>query len=414
MILTNNILIRYISAFLLFELLCYLANAMIMPSMIEVVSYFHAHLLDIPLTVIIYIMGVTITPLFVSPIANRFGKPKVIILGCALFTLTNLICPLSQNITEFFALRFLQGVGQGFIFLGYTMIHESFDDVSSVKLTSLMGNISVIAPIMGPPIGSIIFLSLGWKFIFFFTGVVSLFSLVGLILWSPKTIKSQALVLGFKEYIKNYKVIIANKKFMLGVVILTLAMVPSELWMIFSIIIILTTLKTSLLMYNVYMIIVTLSFIASSLTLNKIIHKLSFTKLVNLGCLISFVASVAAVLTYSNSFIFVIFLSISVFGAGLFRGIIYRRLMTDVHEDKNTISALFYLILSLFLVGVIYSAERIFKLTDYTLLSFGLCTLVASFLCLILAVYFMSLGSQAVAKKRVESSYSTNAEGTNA
>lgn len=384
----NKTLVTYFSSFLLYEILCYLANAMIMPSMLNVAKYLHAGESDISMTVIAYMIGLTIVPIFISPIAGLIGKPKVIVIGCCIFAVSNLLCPFSTDIKLFSIFRLLQGVGQGFIFLGYTMVHELCDDIRAVKMTALMGNITITAPILGPILGSLLAVYLGWKYIFWLTGGFAILALLGLIIKKP-TIYFIPEKINPKIIFMRYKSIVLHKRFLLGVVVLTLAMIPSEFWMIFSVIIVRDTLGFSLLLYNLYMIIVVSSSIISFIFLNKLIHKLSFLKLVVIGCLINFLGALLSIVTYPFPFIFVICVAISVFGGGLFRGIIYRQLITRVHQDKNSVSALCNLVSSFILIVCICVANVIFNYTHYSLFSLGLFSFFVSVACFIFALYFM-------------------------
>lgn len=386
----NRVLIKFFSAFLIYEVLCYLNNAMIMPSMIDIINNLHAPESAIPNTVIVYMIAVSIVPLFIAPVVNFFGKSRLIAFGCLIFMISNLACPFANNLLEFNIFRFLQGAGQGFIFLGYTFIHETFDDVSSVKLTAMMANVTVFAPLIGPGLGSLIAIYLGWKSLFWLTGAVALIAFLGIITWTPIDHKQQINEGGIFVQLKKYLMIIKSTNFILAVLILLLAMIPSEMWMIFSIIIILTTLKFSLLSYNLCMVAIVLSFICSSVVLRIIIHRFTFSTLVKFGSIIFFMGSFFSILFNHSITIFVICLSVSVFGGGIFRGIIYRRLMTDVNNDKNAVSAIFNLCITIFLAGTIYLANIYFKSLNYSLLSFSIYSSIASFLCMIFAIYFIT------------------------
>ena len=100
--------------------------------------------------------------------------------------------------------RLLQGAGLAFIAMGYAMIHENFNDKNAVKLTALMANVSVLAPIIGPVIGGIIISYVSWRYVFIFSIFTALISLYGLIKYAPYN-KTPLQKLKFKEIIENYK-----------------------------------------------------------------------------------------------------------------------------------------------------------------------------------------------------------------
>ena len=47
-------------------------------------------------------------------------------------------------------------MGICFYFIGYAAIHESSDAVEAVKITSLLANIAIFAPLAGPVLGEVL------------------------------------------------------------------------------------------------------------------------------------------------------------------------------------------------------------------------------------------------------------------
>jgi DHA1 family multidrug/chloramphenicol efflux transport protein-like MFS transporter len=378
----------FIGSFLLYEMLCYLANAMIMPSMLTVIKFLHANNSDISITVMLYIIGTSVIPIIVSPFADMIGKQRILIVGCSIFALANLICPFASTLFEFSFFRFLQGVGQGFVFLGYVLVHESFDDVNAVKLTSIMASITNFAPILGPVLGSIVGVSLGWKYVFWLTGSFAVLALMGLIKCQSELVKTASNIT-INTIKQDYMKILSDKRFILGVFVLTLALLPSELWIIFSIIIVRDSLHLSLFLYNAYMVILVASSIISFFMVGRLINKFSFMQLIVVGNIISIIGSIAATFCHFNPTIFIGFLAGAIFGGGLFRGIIFRKLITSVHENKNRVSAVFTLILSIILMSIVFFMNLLFKQQGYSLLYFGIVVSMASTVCAILIFFFL-------------------------
>ncbi len=57
---------------------------------------------------------------------------------------------LAQTIEQFTLLRFLQGISLCFIgAVGYAAIQESFEEAVCIKITALMANVALIAPLLG-------------------------------------------------------------------------------------------------------------------------------------------------------------------------------------------------------------------------------------------------------------------------
>lgn len=75
--------------------------------------------------------------------------------GVVWFIVTCLATLLAQTIEQFTLLRFLQGISLCFIgAVGYAAIQESFEEAVCIKITALMANVALIAPLLGPLVGA--------------------------------------------------------------------------------------------------------------------------------------------------------------------------------------------------------------------------------------------------------------------
>src|SRR3989338_7446360 len=166
--------------FVLYELTTYLANDMIMPGMPQVIQQFNASQSYVALSMSYYILGNCVFMLIIGGLSEHFGKRPVIIIGNMFFLLFTALLIFSQNIHQFMLLRFLEGSGLAIIAIGYALIHTNFNDKDAVKLIALMGNVSILAPLFGPIVGSLIVSHLTWHYVFVLTVIMAIFSLVGL------------------------------------------------------------------------------------------------------------------------------------------------------------------------------------------------------------------------------------------
>lgn len=227
--LNKKSLYLFAAYFVLYELTNYLSNDMIMPAMPEVVRQFHAPLQNIALSLTFFIIGGSTLQVFLAPIADYIGKRKVLLFGNLLFLVATVVIPFSHSINQFLAARFFQGMGMCFIFIGYAMIHELFDDVAAVKITSLLSNISIFAPLAGPLIGTIITSISRWEFVFIVSGVLGIISYIGLYKFMPQG-KIHADTIDIRQILKSYKNIFTHRIFIQGMVAFGLSIVPLIGW----------------------------------------------------------------------------------------------------------------------------------------------------------------------------------------
>jgi EmrB/QacA subfamily drug resistance transporter len=101
-------------------------------------------------------------------VADRFGARSILAAAIVLFTLSSLLCGRAQGLGEFVGLRILQGVaGAMMVPVGRLVImHHTPKDQLMAAMSSLVWP-ALIAPVLGPPLGGLITLHLGWRWIFY-------------------------------------------------------------------------------------------------------------------------------------------------------------------------------------------------------------------------------------------------------
>ncbi|HLX54344.1 MAG TPA: MFS transporter, partial [Aquella sp.] len=273
--------------FVLYELTNYLSNDMIMPSMPQIVRQFHAPLTDVALSLIYFIIGGSVLQIFLAPLADYIGKRKILLFGNMLFLIATLVIPFSHSINEFLAARFFQGMGMCFIFIGYSMIHELFDDVAAIKITSILSNIAVFAPLTGPLVGTAIVSVSRWEFVFIVSGILGTISFFGLYKYMPQG-KRHTDRIDIGQIIVSYKNIYTHKIFIIGIMAFALSMIPFISWIGTSPAIIMENQHQPLKVYAIYQCIIFSGYAFSNIMVNIIAGRISFYKLISYGSKISF------------------------------------------------------------------------------------------------------------------------------
>lgn len=341
----------YLFAFflVLYEFTAYSANDMIMPGMIQVVQYFNVAEYYVAQSLSLYILGNCVFILMAGFLSQKYGKRLVILLGNFLFLLFTVIIVFSHNIHEFMLWRFLQGTGLAVISIGYALIHENFNDKDAVKLIALMANVSLLAPLLGPAVGSLIMIFLSWQYVFVLTAFIGLLSLIGLYRSTPKD-DLQKTTLSLFEAMKHYVSIIKNKEFTKGVFCSGLIIMPLLIWISQAPNLILYKLKLDYKHYIIYQLISIGGLTISSLMMQFIVGKYKLYSVVKTGTLFMLIGSLIVLFNSNHITIITIGLFFYALGLGLANGCICRLIMTIEGYSNSMLSSMLGFVQMLFFV----------------------------------------------------------------
>lgn len=252
----------WFSAFLvLYQFLTYIANDMIMPGMIHVVSSFHAPESAIATSLTAYILGGASLQLFLGPISDSYGRRSVMLIGVIIFTLFTFFIAQSDSIGQFLLARYVEGFGLCFTtVIGYATLQEIFSEMDAIRITSVLTNIASLAPLLGPLAGATFLLYFSWRGIFVLIGSLALISLWGVWRFMPEPIGAikkdgQAIPrIPFtpKTVIKNYGQLLSNPTFMMGAFASGLLGIPCIAWIALSPIIIVTDAHLTVIHYALW------------------------------------------------------------------------------------------------------------------------------------------------------------------
>ncbi len=112
-------------------------------------------------------------------LCKKFGRINYYMFSLALFTISSVLCGISQSLPQMIISRFLQGIGGGALLpLSQSIMLESFPKEDRGRAMALFGFGIVMGPILGPVVGGWITDNWSWPFIYFINlpfGVFALF-----------------------------------------------------------------------------------------------------------------------------------------------------------------------------------------------------------------------------------------------
>ena len=370
--------------FVSYESIVYLANDMIMPGMLQVTAQFNVGLEYVASSLSLFLLGSTIIQLFLGPAADRFGKRRIILIGNCLFLIFTILIAISSNIQEFMLGRLLQGSGCAFVAIGYAVVHENFNDRDAVRLIAIMGNITILAPLLGPVVGGVIINYYDWRAVFIIVALVSLVTFTGLAKFTPKSNVTHKKIRISNVFLEYYS-ILKNKKFIFGTTAVSLALIPMIAWIGLAPVL---TMKTAGLSFSMYLICqaIALSGLATAcVVIQFIAGKLSFFSIMAISTALFFLGFLLSVF-FTNSIIFIsINFFISTFGLGLYNGMAIRSIITSGKFSKNMTMSLFVFFESIAMAGGIELVNVVCTIYNFSLKSFT----ITNFLLSIVTVFFM-------------------------
>jgi DHA1 family multidrug/chloramphenicol efflux transport protein-like MFS transporter len=373
--------------FVLYEMNVYLSNDMIMPGMVKVIQQFNAPVSNVAASLSFYIIGGCLLQVFLGPITDLIGKRKVLLFGNMLFLVATAVIPFSNDINQFLAARLFQGMGMCFIFIGYAMIHELFNDSEAVKLTSIVTNIATMAPLLGPIIGSAITVNSAWEYVFIVSGLLGVITLIGLFKYMPQG-KISRITLNTGEILHSYKRIYTNKNFTFGIITMALTLIPVISWVGLSPVIIMDKMHQSFTIYIIYQAIIFGGFILSSAIIQKIAGRFSFYSLIIIGSIVAFFGILIAAIFSYNGPVFVAGMCIYSIGVGLYNGSIVRIALMGTGESTSLSSAAMSLINSFILATGLEITNQLCNYFGYSLHSFSIINLLLGIVFFIFALNF--------------------------
>jgi DHA1 family multidrug/chloramphenicol efflux transport protein-like MFS transporter len=240
-------------ALVLFEFSVYIANDMAQPAMLFVVKEFGVSTAWVPVAMTAFILGGAALSWLPGPWSDRVGRRPVMLGGVIYFLVTCLATYLVYNIETFMALRVLQGVGLCLIgAVGYAVIQEAYEERSAVKVTALMANVSLIAPMVGPLAGAALVAHAPWRSCFLLIASTTLIALIGLWRTMPETVDPHTEKAPFSQVLHEYIALFGDKHFVLSALCLPLICIPLVGWIAISPVWLVDDLRFSMLEYGLW------------------------------------------------------------------------------------------------------------------------------------------------------------------
>lgn len=154
----------------------------ILPS---ITAFFHTDISIAQWVPTAYLLTISCLILLYGRLGDMLGYKRIFLSGLAAFTVTSVMCALSQGIWMLIAFRALQGLAASMIMaVGIAIVTAAFPATERGKALGIYAIGIAVALGLGPTFGGIIAEHLGWRYVFFINVPIGILAL----LWGSRVI----------------------------------------------------------------------------------------------------------------------------------------------------------------------------------------------------------------------------------
>lgn len=131
------------------------------------------------MTLTLFLLGFAVAPLVLGPLADRYGRRPILLVGLTIFTIAGFGCAFAPTTAALLGFRVLQGIGAGAsAMLPMVIVRDLFSGARARTRMSYVTLVLGIGPIVAPALGAGILALSGWRAIYGALGVCGLVILI--------------------------------------------------------------------------------------------------------------------------------------------------------------------------------------------------------------------------------------------
>lgn len=160
-----------------------------------------------------YLLGFGGAQLIYGPLADRFGRKRVLLTGVGIYVLFSLLATLAPTFETLIAARVGQGLGSACTrVLAVSIVRDRYEGRTMARVMSFSFLVFLGVPILAPSIGQLIMLVGPWRWIFAGLGLVGVCLIVWAALRLPETLKPEdRLPIQARRLVSAYRVALTDR-----------------------------------------------------------------------------------------------------------------------------------------------------------------------------------------------------------
>nr|WP_314578100.1 multidrug effflux MFS transporter [uncultured Pseudomonas sp.] len=168
-----------------------------------------------PQTLSVFLIGFSVGPLILGPMADHFGRRPVLIAGLSIFILGGLGSALAFSFHLMLVSRLIQGIGAGVAAtLPFAIARDIYQgDEARVRMSAITLVLG-LGPIIAPILGAVALSLTGWRSAYALLAITGTLSLVVAIAWLQESAPARNEPMTSRSVIGNYRTVLMNPIFL--------------------------------------------------------------------------------------------------------------------------------------------------------------------------------------------------------
>ncbi len=187
-----------------------LAIDMYLPAMPQLAEAFSTNMGLVQTTLSIYLLGYSVGLITFGPLADKYSRRALVILGLSGFIIATILLAFCQTIEQFLALRFVQAFVSSAASVTVAGTVRELYGKNTAKGLSYVAMIMMVAPMIAPTIGSALLTLHDWHVIFYAIGAYTFIVLVAAYYYLPES--SQDKSLNKVSFFGRYKIVFSHRE----------------------------------------------------------------------------------------------------------------------------------------------------------------------------------------------------------
>jgi EmrB/QacA subfamily drug resistance transporter len=147
---------------------------------------FHVSPVDLNIGMTAYLLMLAVFIPISGWVADRVGARSVFVSAIVIFTVSSILCGLSNGIMAFTAARIIQGIGGAMMVpVGRLVVLRTTEKHNLMEAIAYITWPGLVAPVVGPPVGGFITAYFSWHWIFFLNVPLGIIGMALSFLWIP-------------------------------------------------------------------------------------------------------------------------------------------------------------------------------------------------------------------------------------